>query len=183
MSITELIWQAKTWEESNQEVGHLRFVVFQSLAYRIHIEIWMRLHFLGHPLDVNRLLKLEWRFYYKGGAHETSESVVWQRASVSWCALPTGLPLVPMLFWRQRNSLVGTLLMFYVKNILTIDSIHRLICFYRTVTELFKFLSGRNVRASWRWITGQNTLTTSGYLNINYEHYGTNQSFIVDLEF
>ena len=28
VSITELIWHAKTWEKSNQEVGNLRFVVF-----------------------------------------------------------------------------------------------------------------------------------------------------------
>ena len=29
VSITELIWQAKTWEKSKQEVGNLRFVVFE----------------------------------------------------------------------------------------------------------------------------------------------------------
>ena len=55
VSITELMWQTKTWEKSNQDVGHLSCVVFQSLAYRIHIEIWMKLHFLGLPLDVNHL--------------------------------------------------------------------------------------------------------------------------------
>ena len=71
VSITELIWQAKTWEKSNQSVGHLRVVVFQNLANRIHIEIWMRLHFLGLLLDVNCLLKVEWGFSYKEGAHET----------------------------------------------------------------------------------------------------------------
>jgi hypothetical protein len=36
VTITELIWQAETWEKSNQEVGNLRFVVFQLIAYRIY---------------------------------------------------------------------------------------------------------------------------------------------------
>ena len=130
VSITELVRQAKTWEKSNLEVGHLTFVIFQSLAYRVHIEIWMSLHFLGLPLDVNHLLKLEWGFYYKEGAHETclrqwagkvtrSHDV---RSRQSYLAFLC-------FFWRQRNFPVGTLFMFYVKNILTIDSIHRLTSF------------------------------------------------------
>ena len=36
VSITELIWQAKTREKSNQEVGNLRFVVFQLFAIPIY---------------------------------------------------------------------------------------------------------------------------------------------------
>ena len=131
VSITELIWQEKIWEKSNQEVGHLRFVVFQSLAYRIHIEIWMRLHFLGLPLDVNCLLKLEWGFYYEVGAHETSLSQWSGRVPWSHDVRSRQIYLsFQCFFWRQGNSLVGTLLIFYVKNILKIDSILRLACFY-----------------------------------------------------
>ena len=36
-----------------------------------------------------------------------------------------------------------------------------------TCIGTFEFLSGRSARASWRWITGLNTLTTSGYLDKN----------------
>ena len=37
---------------------------------------------------------------------------------------------VTLHFYRQRNSPVETLLKIYVKNILKVDSIHRLTCFY-----------------------------------------------------
>jgi hypothetical protein len=43
----------KPEKKSNQEVGNLRFVVFQLLAYRIHGVFWIILHFLRLPLDVS----------------------------------------------------------------------------------------------------------------------------------
>jgi hypothetical protein len=58
VSITELTWQSKTEEKSNQEVGILRFVVFQLLVYRIHSVYGVKLHILRLPLDVNSLKKL-----------------------------------------------------------------------------------------------------------------------------
>ena len=81
-------------------MGHLRFVVFQSLAYWVHIEIWMGLHFLGLLLYVNHLLKLEWGFYYKGGAHETSLSQWSGREPWSHDA---HLPHVPVLFLQTKE--------------------------------------------------------------------------------
>ena len=50
VNITELIWQAKTWEKSNQEVGNLRFVGFQVLAYPINSVCGVILHFLKKTL-------------------------------------------------------------------------------------------------------------------------------------
>jgi hypothetical protein len=52
VSITELIWQAKT----KQEVGNLRFVVFELSTIEYTVGYWL-LHFLGLLLDVNRLLE------------------------------------------------------------------------------------------------------------------------------
>jgi hypothetical protein len=42
-------------EKSNQEVGNLRFVVFQVIAYQIYSVYGVILHFLRLPLDVNSL--------------------------------------------------------------------------------------------------------------------------------
>ena len=53
--ITELIWQEKPEKKYNQEVGNLRFVVFQVIAYPIYSVYGDRVHFLWLPLDVNSL--------------------------------------------------------------------------------------------------------------------------------
>ena len=42
-------------KKSKQEVGNLRFVVFDLSPYQIHSGLWVILHFLRLPLDVNRL--------------------------------------------------------------------------------------------------------------------------------
>jgi hypothetical protein len=55
VSITELIWQAKTWEKSNREVGNPRFVVFQLIVFLLYCVNWVILNLLRLPLDVNRL--------------------------------------------------------------------------------------------------------------------------------
>jgi hypothetical protein len=55
VSITELIWQAKPEKKYNQEVGNLRFVVFQLISYRIYSVYGVILHFLRLSLDVNSL--------------------------------------------------------------------------------------------------------------------------------
>jgi hypothetical protein len=55
VSITDLIWQAKNGEKTNQEVGNLMFVGFQVLAYPIYNLCGVILHFLRLSLDVNSL--------------------------------------------------------------------------------------------------------------------------------
>ena len=69
------------------------------------------------PLDVNGLLKLEWGFYHKEGAHETCLSQWSGIVPLSHDASSRQSYLAFQCFiWRQRNSPVGTLLMFYVKH-------------------------------------------------------------------
>ena len=67
---------------------------------------------------------------WSGGEWEGIEPGVWQIATSSWHAVMWELACVPLLFYRQRNYPVGTLLKIYDKNILKIDSILRLTCFY-----------------------------------------------------
>ena len=45
----------KPEKQSNQEVGNLRFVVFEIIAYRIYSVYGVISHFLRLPLDVNSL--------------------------------------------------------------------------------------------------------------------------------
>ena len=61
-----------------------------------------------------------------GGEWEGNGSEVWQSATSSVSRAHVRVSSVPLHFYRQRNSPVGTLLKMYVKNILTIDSILRL---------------------------------------------------------
>ena len=68
--------------------------------------------------------------------------------------VPVSATCVPLHFKRQSNSPVGTLLKIYVKNILKIDSIHRLTCF----NERFDFSSGSSA--------GLNARTKRRYLDI-----------------
>ena len=53
--------------------------------------------------------------------------------------------------------------------------------FVRTATELFWLFVCTCV--SWIWITGINAWTKRRYLDINYGHYRTKQTFIVELRF
>ena len=55
VSRTELIWQVKTWETSNQEVGNLRFVVFQLSPHWRYRVILVMFHFPRLPLDANSI--------------------------------------------------------------------------------------------------------------------------------
>ena len=124
VSITKLIFQAKTWEEiqtgsGKSEVGRFSTQPLLNTQWdmdkvalpmaRCHSssETWMRI-----------LLCCE-------AGWELFESVVWQRARSWSCAFHTIVTCVPWLLYRHRNSPVGILLKFYVKNILKIDSIHR----------------------------------------------------------
>ena len=124
VSITELIWQAKTREEiqtwsGKSEVGRfstqpllntqwdISYVALPKTSTRCQpsLETWMRL------------------LLWCGAGWELFESVVWQRAR-SWShAFHMIATCIPWLFYRQWNSPAGTLLKIYDKNILQNDSI------------------------------------------------------------
>ena len=130
VSITELIWQADTWEEiqtgsEKSEVGRFSTQTLlnsqwgmeevalhrASTRCQMSLETWMRL-----------LLwcEAEW---------ERNESGYWQRA-ISWSrAFHMIATCVPWRLYTQRNSPVETLLKIYDKNILKIDAILSLKCF------------------------------------------------------
>jgi hypothetical protein len=63
VSLTELIWQAETWEKSIQEVGFFAVVVVKckckcSFLFNdntVSIDLGLKSQFLCLPLDVNSL--------------------------------------------------------------------------------------------------------------------------------
>jgi hypothetical protein len=109
-------------------VGNLRFVGFQLSPYWIYSGIWVILHFLRRPLAVFRTLFQA--STVRGAEWEVNESEVClqpqSRDAWSWESY-----LSLHCFSTDIGILlVGTLLNIYDKNILKIDSIHSLICFY-----------------------------------------------------
>ena len=131
VSITELIWQAKTWEEiqtgsGKSEVGRVStqpllntqwdigYVALTKASTRCQpsLETWMRL------------------LLWCGAGWELFESVVWQRAKSWSCVFHMIATCVPMLLYRHRNSPAETLLKIYDNNILKIDSILSLTSFF-----------------------------------------------------
>ena len=53
VSITELIWQAKSWEQSIQEVGLFCCCSFLFNAFTVSIDLGIKLQFLCLPLELN----------------------------------------------------------------------------------------------------------------------------------
>ena len=59
VSITGLIWQAKTREEIKTGSEKSEVGMYSTQLPLKSLEILMKLHFLGLPLDVNHLYKFE----------------------------------------------------------------------------------------------------------------------------
>ena len=172
VSITELIWQAKTWQKfqtgsGKSEVGRFSTHSLLNIQWDFgQLALTKASTRCQKSLEAFLMLLL-----WIGGEWEGNESEVYQELTSWQCAVTWKFTCVPLLFYRQRNSPVGTLLKIYVKNILEIPYI----AWHVSTTCNGTFRVCLEARASWRWITGLNTLTTSGYLDINYGLYGTNQ--------
>jgi hypothetical protein len=163
VSITELIWQAKSWGEiktgsEKSELGMYSPQFTMTPPWDINdvalprgstrcqpsIEIWMRLL---------QCCGTEWELNLSG---DWQSAIFWSPAflMVSTC--------VPLLIKTQRNTPVGTLLKLYVKNILMIDSVLSLKHFFDLYYNFLKFLSDVTLNRMSVWICIPNALTKEG---------------------
>ena len=100
VSITELIWQVKTWEKSIQEVGFFYVCSFLLNAITVSIDLGLKLHFLWLPLmsTVFRLF-LFWR--------------EWESKTTQWVD-----PTVSQRFFMRATERVRFSFTFYIDDVI-----------------------------------------------------------------
>ena len=115
VSRTELIWQAETWEKIQPGSGKSEVCSFLTLGLSNTQWLW------GHIAQPNASIRCQpslepclMLLLWSGGEWEGNESEVCQRATSSFSRVQVIVSSVPLQFYRQRNSLVGTLLKMYV---------------------------------------------------------------------
>ena len=129
VSITELIWQAKSWVE----------IKTGSLSRKSELCMYSSEYPMKSPWDMNDValprgstrcqpsIEIIWCC---GSEWEQNQSGVWQSAIFWSCLFLMVFTCVPLLTKTRKNTPVGTLFELYVKNILMIDSVLSLKCFF-----------------------------------------------------
>ena len=163
VSITELIWQAKSWGEiiTGSEKSELCIYSPES-----PMKSPSDINDVALPMGSTRcqpsieiIMRLLW---HCGSECWQNQSGVWQSANIWSCLFLMVVTCVPWLMKTRRNSPVGTLLKVYVKNILMIDSAHSLKCFFDLQYNFLKFLSDVMLTRMSVWICIPNALTKEG---------------------